>query len=152
MDPRYLGIDIGTTGVRAALFDASGFQKHYAYKEYPLLSEEPGAAELEPETVFRSLLEVVGRCMADAGPSGRGLEGIGLSTQMFSFLALDADGAPLTRLVTWADTRSLPQVQAYARTFDVAGMWLGTMLEMFTDRNTGSGAPFLRQVPTRPRQ
>lgn len=123
---RYMGIDIGTTGVRAALFDADGFPRGYAYQEYPLLSPEPGAAELDPVTVLRSLVAVVARCMAEAGPEAHGLRGIGLSTQMFSFLALDAAGNPVTNVVTWADTRPLPQVRAYEKAFDVAAMYART--------------------------
>ena len=123
---RYLGVDIGTTGVRAALYDADGFPRGYAYQEYPLLSPEPGAAELDPETVFSSLVAVVARCMAEAEDEAKGLRGIGLSTQMFSFLALDADGARLTNVVTWADTRPLPQALAYERAFDVAELYART--------------------------
>jgi gluconokinase len=126
VNERYMGVDIGTTGVRAALFDVDGFQRGYAYQEYPLLSPETGAAELDPETVFAALLEVVGRCMAGAGTEGKGLKGIGLSTQMFSFLALDAQGTPLTNVVTWADTRPLPQALRYAEEFDVADLYRRT--------------------------
>ena len=40
----YLGLDIGTTGCKAAVFDQEGRMLALAYREYPLLSPQPGWA------------------------------------------------------------------------------------------------------------
>ncbi len=51
----YLGIDIGTTGCKAARFDADGTLLALAYREYPLLTPRPGWAELDSVAVCDAL-------------------------------------------------------------------------------------------------
>jgi sugar (pentulose or hexulose) kinase len=46
-----IGWDIGTTGVRAVVFDARGRQGQVATQEYALRSPRPGWAEQDPEEV-----------------------------------------------------------------------------------------------------
>lgn len=119
----FMGVDIGTSGVRAALFDRDGRQVCLYHKEYPLLCSGQGAAELEPEDVLESLVEVVGLCTKSYPPEKADIEAIGLSTQMHSFLAVDRDGNCLTRVMTWADTRPKKQGEHIGKNFDFVHLY-----------------------------
>lgn len=126
MNELYMGIDIGTSGVRAALFDIEGNQISLYHKEYPMICTEKGMAELDPEVVFGSLVEVVKRCIEQSGTQGKGIEAIGLSTQMHSILAVDAEGKCLTNVFTWADIRSIKHAESIKEKFDYVQIYNST--------------------------
>jgi sugar (pentulose or hexulose) kinase len=48
----FVGVDIGSSGVRAVLFNPGGEQVFMACQEYPIASPKQGWAELDPEKVF----------------------------------------------------------------------------------------------------
>ena len=126
MNELYMGIDIGTPGVRAALFDADGRQVSIEYREYPMICTQPGMYELYTFVVFSAFLEVAGKCVENSGAASSRIQAIGLSTQLFSFLAVDGNGNCLTNLITLADNRSLEQTEAISRTFDCASLYNAT--------------------------
>ena len=55
----FLGLDIGTSGCKAAVFDGEGRLLALAYREYPTLSPQPGWAELDPEQVAGACFAVI---------------------------------------------------------------------------------------------
>jgi len=81
---------------------------------YPVYTDAAGRHELDPDVllaaVVGSLREVMEKMVATGlagkGAKGKGLSGISFSCAMHSLIAVDADGHPLTRAMTWADTRS----------------------------------------------
>jgi gluconokinase len=109
--PVVIGVDVGTTSAKALAFDAEG--RGYGATEvgYPLLEPEPGYAEQEPEAVIDGALEAIRGAVAAARESGAQVEGVALSSAMHAILALDVADRPLTRLVTWADTRATAQAE-----------------------------------------
>ena len=123
MAETFMGIDIGTSGVRAALFDRKGTQLSLTHVEYPMICTEPDMAELDPDIVLDSLVQVVKKTISDAGINSAELEGMGLSTQLFSFMALDAHGEKLTNIITWADIRSIQQAETIGREFDCSKLY-----------------------------
>ena len=123
MSDLYMGIDIGTTGVRAALFDRDGNQKSIDYKEYPMICAQPGMAELDPSVVFSAFLEVTRNCINNSEINPKYIQAIGLGTQLFSFMALDREGNCLTNVITWADNRPLAQAEAVSREYDCGDLY-----------------------------
>ncbi len=119
----FMGIDIGTTGVRAAVFDMEGNQLGLAYKEYPMICTEEGMSELDPEVIFQALIEVVRNCKQETDKLDGKIEAIGFSTQMHSFLAVDNEGRHLTNVITWADTRSVRQADMIRDNFNCAELY-----------------------------
>jgi len=99
---RYLGIDVGTTAVKAALFSASGKMLSAASCGYPLHTPRPGYAEQDPEDWMRSLRKCVRRAL---GAEGNRVAAIGLSSQGGTLVLLDAKDQPLCRALTWLDSR-----------------------------------------------
>jgi gluconokinase len=77
----YIGIDIGTTGVRSNIFDIEGNQIGFDYKEYPTICTEEGMLELDPNYVFKSLLEVVKNSIDKCNISSKSIRSIGMSSQ-----------------------------------------------------------------------
>src|SRR5215831_17475987 len=60
-----LGIDIGTTGVKAALFAANdGHVLSSAFVDYPLFHPQPGWAEQDPEQWWRATIAAISSCLS----------------------------------------------------------------------------------------
>jgi gluconokinase len=109
--PVVIGVDVGTTATKAVAFDAAGRQRGSAEARYPLLEPAPGRAEQEPEAVIAGALEAIRGAVAATRDGGAAIAGLSLSSAMHALSALDARDHPLTRLITWADTRAWPQAQ-----------------------------------------
>jgi glycerol kinase len=99
-----LGIDEGTSAVKAILFDADLQPIADARREKPLHHPRPGWVEQDPEDVVTAVVEAVAELLSVA--SGE-VVACGLDHQGESVLAWDADsGRALTPIVTWQDKRS----------------------------------------------
>ena len=84
-----IGLDVGTSGVKAILVAADGTVVATADADYPLLTPRPGWTEQEPEDWWRASCAVLRRLQAEApGP----VEAIGLTGQMHGAVFLAADG------------------------------------------------------------
>jgi gluconokinase len=118
---RIAALDIGTSSTRALLFDGARYTGEHAAVEYALISEEPGAAELDPAEVFEAVLE----CIAHLRKSGP-VEAVALSSAMHSLIAVDAAGAPLTRALTWADNRANAAAQLLKQSAEGEAIYAAT--------------------------
>ncbi len=102
--PLFLGIDEGTTGVKAALFDERLQPVREARRAKENRHPQPGWVEQDGEEVLRAVAEAVAELLDD--PPGE-IVACGLDHQGESVLAWDAgSGAPLTPIVVWQDKRS----------------------------------------------
>ena len=108
-----LGIDLGTTGVKAALFSAEDGQVlSSAFVDYPLMHPRPGWAEQDPEKWWQATITAIRTCLVGAvrhnvQPSD--VRGVGLSGQMHGVVLLDDQHQVLRPCIIWADQRSEPQ-------------------------------------------
>ena len=109
-----VAVDVGTSSARAGLIDEHLRVHHIAAHPYRLETPQPGYAEQSPEAIFAAVLEVVRACV-EARPAGVEIAGVSVDTAMHSFLALDAERRPLTRLWTWADMRAARIAAGLAR-------------------------------------
>src|SRR5919201_1268514 len=99
-----LGIDEGTSAVKAILFDEQLKPLKEARREKPLSHPRQGWVEQDPEVVVEAVVSAVAELLEDA-PGEIGA--CGLDHQGESVLAWDADsGRALTPIVTWQDKRS----------------------------------------------
>ena len=109
-DARVLGLDLGTSSVRALVFDDRGVALPDALARRPTSLEisDEGKAELDPDEVVAA----VGECLDEL--AGRGeldqVELVATSCAWHSVVALDAAGRRQTGALTWADTRAAPLV------------------------------------------
>lgn len=102
----WIGVDVGTTGVRAIAYNIEGQGVASSEAFYPLLTPHPDWAEENPLQIFESVEKVVAETAAALRYKNVELAGIALSTVMHSFAPMDADYHPLTDMQTWADSRS----------------------------------------------
>jgi gluconokinase len=106
-----IGVDVGTTATKAVAFDAAAREVASAEVGYPLLEPAPGRAEQEPGAVVEGAMQAIREAAADARDAGAEIGGLALSGAMHALIALDAQDCPLTRLITWGDTRAAAQAQ-----------------------------------------
>lgn len=108
-----LGIDLGTTGVKAALFAADdGRVLSSAFIDYPLLHPHPGWAEQDPATWWNATITAIRTCLVGGvrhNVTPENVRGIGLSGQMHGVVLLDEQQQVLRPCIIWADQRSEAQ-------------------------------------------
>ena len=102
-----LGIDDGTTAVKAALFDCELRQLALARRAVPVSHPRPGWVEQDPELIERAVVDAVAEALESA--EGREIIAAGLDHQGESVLGWDADGGrALTPVIVWQDKRQEP--------------------------------------------
>lgn len=99
-----LGLDVGTTAVKASLFSLDGVVRITESQGYPLLSPQAGHHEQDPGQIASAVLETMARAVAQVDASR--VIGISISTAMHGLMGLDAELRPVTNLLTWADSRA----------------------------------------------
>jgi xylulokinase len=93
-----VGVDVGTSGVKALAIDESGVVLARAERDYPLSTPRPGWAEQDPDHWARATAEVVAELpQSDA---------VGFSGQMHGLVCLDADDRVLRPAILWNDGRT----------------------------------------------
>lgn len=108
----YLGLDLGTSGVKAMLID--GDQKIIGSANGSLDVSRPhhGWSEQEPSHWIRATEEAVAGLKAKHPKELAAVRGIGLSGQMHGATLLDADDKVLRPCILWNDTRSYLEAAA----------------------------------------
>jgi gluconokinase len=109
-----LSIDVGTSGVRAALFDERGEQIEGA--QAATKRELTGFAELDPDALVDEVAKTVDELRARVGAFD--VETTAISAFWHSLMGIDANGAPTTALLTWADTRAVQAAKELRAEFD----------------------------------
>ena len=98
-----LGVDEGTSAVKAVLFDEELRPLREARRQKALAHPRPGWVEQDPEEVLRAVVDVIAELLREVD----GEVVCGLDHQGESVVAWDAEsGDPMTPIVTWQDKRS----------------------------------------------
>lgn len=105
----YLGIDIGTSGVKAILMDEKGRLLGEASAPLEVTRPHPGWSEQKAEDWWTALLAAVDKLASEHGPEMSGLRGLGLSGQMHGATLLDKDNKVLRPAILWNDGRSFAE-------------------------------------------
>ena len=107
----HLGIDLGTSSVKAVLLSPQGTQIAQAEAPYAVSHKRSGWAESAPDGLVER--------HSDRGPRGGGrapqvrLASIGLSGQMHGVVPTRSDGSPVRNGILWADARAQDQLDTY---------------------------------------
>jgi xylulokinase len=112
LDRFLLGIDVGTTGVKAALFTREGLLAAVGRAEYPTQFPRPGWAEQDPQDWWRAVCLAIHQVLAEIPGAAARVAAAAVSAQAPTLLALDGNGIPLRPALIWMDRRAEPQAAA----------------------------------------
>jgi ribulokinase len=115
-----IGVDGGTEGLRAHVFDLMGRSIGSAATRYETVFSCPGRAEQNPEDWWAALGASVRGAIVDAGVAGGEIEAIGVDTTCCTVVVLDAKGHPLRPSMIWMDVRSSLEAERVCATHDPA--------------------------------
>ena len=105
-----LGIDLGTSSVKAALIEADTLSvAAVATQEYPVHHPQPGYAEQSPEEWWQALVRAVRTAVININPAR--IKCIGLSGQMHGLVCLGHNRELLSPAIIWADARTSAEVK-----------------------------------------
>lgn len=99
-----LGIDLGTTALKAVAFDYKGQQKAEAAVEYSLINAANDVVEADPEVYWQSLKTALSKMATCCDLTN--VSGISFSTQGETMLFMDENGQPLRNAIVWMDNRA----------------------------------------------
>lgn len=108
-----VGLDVGTTGVKAAAFGLGRPWDRMALREYPLLEPVPGQHVQDPATLVAAVASALADCVKATGDAE--VVAVSVSAGMHGLAALDGDHRPITPLVTWADGRATEEARELHR-------------------------------------
>src|SRR5260221_1703177 len=126
-----LGIDVGTTGCKAVVFDEAGKILSSAYREYPLKFPQTGWIELDSNRVMKSVRDVIREAASKAKKDP--IRALAVASQGEAVTPVGADGKFLHNGVVTFDTRTAPLVEWWERKlprqriFEISGMPLHGM-------------------------
>ncbi len=123
--PFVVGIDGGTEGVRAAVFDATGRSLSFARVEYPTAYPHQGWAEQDPEQWWVGAATAVRRAVEAAGVAEDSIAGLSFDGTSCTVVLTDAEGRPLRPALLWMDVRASAEAADIAATGDPALKYSG---------------------------
>lgn len=101
-----IGIDLGTSSVRAAVMDESGRILGLGQEEYPIETPRPGWAEQAPEAWWRATCLACRQAVSGSGCTADDIAAISFSGQMHGTVLVDGAGRAKDKAIIWADGRS----------------------------------------------
>jgi len=106
-----LGLDIGTSGVKALLVSSEGKIISSKTESYPLATPHSGWAEQYPYDWWEATVKVIRETISDNPINSSEIKGISLSGQMHSSVFLDRQMEVIRPAILWSDTRTSEQCQ-----------------------------------------
>jgi xylulokinase len=109
MQKRYLiGVDLGTSGTKAALYQIDGKLVSESSVEVPLFYPKPGVVEQENEDFYSSAAQTVQACIKSSGVDPKMIAAIAFDSQMAGVGLIDEGFMPVARFDSWLDMRCKP--------------------------------------------
>jgi xylulokinase len=125
-----IGLDVGTTGCKAVVFDLDGIALASASREYPVDLPHPNWAEQDIEAVWGLAVESMGEAIAVARV--RDVAAIGLSVHGEAITPVDAAGRPLRPTILGMDTRTDTQNEWLRERFGAQALFQKTGMTVHT--------------------
>lgn len=101
-----LGIDIGTSACKIAIFDKMGNVISVANGDYKVYYPHSGWAEQNPEEWWSAVCQAVKTALKKGKIDSEEIAGVGIDGQSWSAIAVDKEGKVLTNTPIWMDTRA----------------------------------------------
>ena len=116
LGPLFIGIDIGTSSVKALLSGPGGTPVESYAGNHPVARPEQGAAEQNPADWMRHVKAALTQFAAH--PRANAVAAIGITSQVNTHVFCDEQLNPLRPAITWQDTRSAAQAASLDSSFD----------------------------------
>ncbi len=107
--PLLIGIDLGTTGCKAAIYDDQGAALGESYLEYGLITRSATMIEQDPCAWWELTCRAVREALTAARAGGREKCAVAVSSQGISFVPVDSAGQPIGNAINWLDTRAVDE-------------------------------------------
>lgn len=101
-----IGIDKGTSYVKAVVFDAAGREIGKASARVGVLSPVPGWHEEDAAASYGLMTDVIRKAVSRAAVDPAAIRGIGIAAHMGGLWLVDAAGAPVRNAICWPDARA----------------------------------------------
>ena len=117
-----LGLDIGTTTIKAGLYNPqTGQLEHQSSQPTPVEHPSPQTSQHDPEKLW----EAVCRCLQEIS-NGQQIDALAISSFAEAGLPLDAQGKPLYPIIAWYDPRTAPQAEWWQKQLSIEELYLIT--------------------------
>lgn len=107
----FIGYDIGSSSIKAALVEANTLRPIHTVKypelELPIASPNKGWAEQHPEDWWANLVEATRKLISTSGIDGHQIASIGISYQMHGLVLVDNSQQVLRPSIIWCDSRAV---------------------------------------------
>jgi len=122
-----LSLDIGTTSVKAGIFDSNGACLATALEEYQLITPSPDQAELDPLTYWTASTRTLREVLKRSEVNGDLVCALTISSQGETLISLNEEGKPVRNAIVWMDNRAAEQAQFLnkelgLKAYDVTGI------------------------------
>ena len=106
-----IGVDLGTSATKAALFDSSGLLLASASEQSKLSYPKPGWVEQDPEEFFTSTCNTIREVLRTSSIDAGEVKALSISGQMAGIIGIDNEWRAVTHYDSWLDTRCEEYVQ-----------------------------------------
>ena len=106
MERQLLGIDIGTSACKVAVFTETGTVLAQSNQSYQVYYPQKGWAEQNPEEWWSAVCSAIRKALEKGKIQPQEIAGVGIDGQSWSAIAIDKEGKVLTNTPIWMDTRA----------------------------------------------
>lgn len=117
LSPTILTLDLGTTALKATLFDLDGDVLAAAQTTFPTRRPRPGWAEQDAQEWWQATVSATRQVVRAAAAPVPALAGVGLTSQREGVVPVDERGEPVAACIIWMDRRAQPEAEALGREF-----------------------------------
>jgi len=118
LGPLLLGIDLGSSGVKATLVSPERGIVASTSRDVALYSDHPGWAEADPAEWWTATCEVIARLLAETGSARRDVVALAVSGMVPAVVVCDDQGAPLRRAILQNDARATNEIRELQRALE----------------------------------
>lgn len=119
----YLGIDIGTTGIKTVIFDSKGFPCGIGLAEYTLETPKPDIVELDAEVYWESTKKALAQAVEAAAVSPSEIRSLAVTGQAETLIMVDENNKPLRKAIVWLDNRAVDEAAYLDKKFTTEALF-----------------------------
>lgn len=127
-----IGIDLGTSSIKSALYNTEGKLISSSFYEYPLITPQFGWSEQDPQKWINGLEYTLKTLVGDVKDLKNNLLGLSIAGQMHSLVLLDEEDQIIRNSMLWNDVRTSTECQEIRDNIDIVDITNNKILEGFT--------------------